>query len=135
MVGPIAPAVPIPHGRAKRANAVLANAPRRARAARLVQDLGNRVDLTTRASGGEQTPGVAAPVVEPVSRVRPAPRYKVFVHNDPVTPMLFVVDILRGIFGLGVKRAAAVMLEAHTTGIAFVVALTLEQAEFRVEQA
>jgi ATP-dependent Clp protease adaptor protein ClpS len=70
-----------------------------------------------------------------VTRVRPAPRYKVFVHNDDVTPMLFVVVILRGIFGLEGKRAAAVMLEAHESGVAFVVALTLEQAEFRVEQA
>lgn len=124
----IAPAVPIAH---THANVLAAKDPRRSRAARLGQDLGNRLE---RAST-EQTPGVAAPVVEPVTRVRPAPRYKVFVHNDPVTPMLFVVDVLRGIFGLDGKRAAAVMLEAHTSGIAFVVALTLEQAEFRVEQA
>lgn len=123
--------MPIPHGRA---NALNGNESRRARGARLDQDLGNRLASATRASD-EPTPGVAAPVAEPVTRVRPAPRYKVFVHNDDVTPMLFVVVILRGIFGLEGKRAAQVMLEAHESGVAFVVALTLEQAEFRVEQA
>lgn len=83
----------------------------------------------------DPSPGVAAPVAEPVVRVRPAPRYKVFVHNDDVTPMLFVVHVLTGIFGLETQRAADVMLEAHTNGVAFVIALPLEQAEFRVEQA
>lgn len=81
------------------------------------------------------SPGVAAPVVEPTVRVRLAPRYKVFVHNDDITPMWFVTRILQGIFGLEEQRAEQVMLEAHTHGVAFVVALSLEQAEFRVEQA
>lgn len=88
-----------------------------------------------RAAGQEKTPGVAAPVVEPVAKVRPAPRYKVFVHNDDITPMWFVTKILQGIFGLEAQRAEQVMLEAHHEGVAFVVALSLEQAEFRVEQA
>jgi ATP-dependent Clp protease adaptor protein ClpS len=63
------------------------------------------------------------------------PRYRVFVHNDDVTPMELVVHVLLRIFGLDMARATAVMLEAHHTGVAFVIALTLEQAEFRVEQA
>lgn len=87
------------------------------------------------AASDDPTPGVAAPVAEPEVRVRPAPRYKVFVHNDDVTPMLFVVHVLTSIFGLETRRASEVMLEAHTTGVAFVIALTLEQAEFRVERA
>ena len=33
------------------------------------------------------------------------------------------------------QQAVDVMYEAHETGLAFVVALPLEQAEFRVEQA
>lgn len=81
------------------------------------------------------SPGVATPVAEPVVRVRPARRYKVFVHNDDVTPMLLVVQVLRGVFGLEAQRAADVMFEAHSSGVAFVIALPLEQAEFRVEQA
>ncbi len=80
-------------------------------------------------------PGVGTPVAEPVQEVRHAPRYKVFVHNDDVTPMELVVHVLIGIFNLEHKRAIEVMLEAHTSGVAFVVALSLEQAEFRVEQA
>lgn len=80
-------------------------------------------------------PGVGVPVAEPVSTPRHAPRYKVFVHNDDVTPMELVVQVLRGIFGLEAKRSVAVMLEAHTSGVAFVVALSYEQAEFRVGQA
>ena len=132
MAWPIAPAVPSPRARGK---SLATNTSRRTRGARLVQDLGNRLDLTTRASGGEPTPGVAAPVAEPVTRVRPAPRYKVFVHNDDITPMWFVTKVLQGIFGLEAQRAEQVMLEAHTEGVAFVVALSLEQAEFRVEQA
>jgi ATP-dependent Clp protease adaptor protein ClpS len=96
------------------------------------QDLGSRLS----ASGPDgPSPGVAAPVADPQVRVRLAPRYKVFVHNDDITPMWFVTRILQGIFGLEEQRAEQVMLEAHTNGVAFVVALSLEQAEFRVEQA
>jgi ATP-dependent Clp protease adaptor protein ClpS len=78
---------------------------------------------------------VATPVAEPVVRGRLAPRYKVFVHNDDRTPMELVVHVLQGIFGLETQRAIEVMLEAHNEGLAFVIALSLEQAEFRVEQA
>jgi ATP-dependent Clp protease adaptor protein ClpS len=91
--------------------------------------------MTNGPGEGEPTPGTAVPVAEPVSKTRHAPRYKVFVHNDDVTPMQLVVHVLRGVFGLDAKRAMTVMLEAHETGVAFVVALSLEQAEFRVEQA
>ena len=84
---------------------------------------------------GEQQPGVATPVAEPMTKARHAPRYKVFVHNDPITSMEFVMLILTSVFGLEHARAKAVMLEAHNDDIAFVCALSLEQAEFRVDQA
>ena len=80
-------------------------------------------------------PGVAIPDVQVVEKTRHCPLYKVFVHNDDITPMFLVVDVLRNIFCLGARRAVAVMAEAHGSGVAFVVALPLEQAEFRVEQA
>jgi ATP-dependent Clp protease adaptor protein ClpS len=99
------------------------------------EKLGIRVaDVRPRMMSGP-TPGPAAPEVKPDVRVRPAPRYKVFVHNDDVTPMWFVTQVLQGIFGLEGQRAMQVMLEAHHEGVAFVVALSFEQAEFRVEQA
>lgn len=75
------------------------------------------------------------PSTETVEETKLYPRYKVFVHNDDVTPMQLVVDVLEGIFGLRGRRSVEVMVEAHNTGVAFVIALTLEQAEFRVEQA
>lgn len=82
----------------------------------------------------EPTP-VETPDVATIEEVRLCPRYKVFVHNDDVTPMDLVLRVLTGIFALQATHAVEVMLEAHNTGIAFVTALALEQAEFRVEQA
>jgi len=64
-----------------------------------------------------------------------APRWRVIIHNDDVTPMDFVVGILLGIFALERVRATRVMLEAHTTGVAHVVTLALEEAEARVDKA
>lgn len=72
---------------------------------------------------------------ETEKKTRLAPRYRVLVHNDNVTPMEFVVKVLRSIFGLERIRATLVMLEAHRTGVALVAVLPLEQAEFRVDQA
>jgi len=102
--------------------------------------LGRAACVTRRASAGgpqlsEQQPGVAIPEVDTRSQVRHCPRYKVFVHNDDVSPMELVVHVLVGIFQLETQRAMEVMLEAHTSDVAFVTALALEQAEFRVEQA
>ena len=83
----------------------------------------------------EEQPAVATPDVDTVEKVRLCPMYKVFVHNDDITPMDLVLRVLNGIFGLQRPHAVEVMLEAHNTGVAFVIALALEQAEFRVEQA
>jgi ATP-dependent Clp protease adaptor protein ClpS len=83
----------------------------------------------------EEAPGVGVAEPKAEEKVRLAPRYKVFIHNDPVTPMEFVVVVLVRIFTLEHKRAIGVMMEAHTSGVAFVGAYSLEQAEFRVEQA
>lgn len=63
-----------------------------------------------------------------------APLYRVLIHNDDVTPMDFVVNVLRGVFRLDPGRAHDVMMEAHTGGVAHVVTEPLEQAEFHVDQ-
>ena len=68
-------------------------------------------------------------------RVSLAPRWRVIIHNDDVTPMDFVVAILLGVFRLEGQRATKVMLEAHQTGVAHVITLALEEAEVRVERA
>ena len=66
---------------------------------------------------------------------RHAPLYRVLIHNDDVTPMDFVVTILRSIFQKPEPAAIAITLTAHQIGIAHVTTLPLEQAEFRVDQA
>lgn len=61
--------------------------------------------------------------------------WSVLIHNDDVTPMDFVVHVLRSIFGLTYPLAEAVMLTAHYTGLAYVVTLSHEEAKYRVGQA
>ena len=72
---------------------------------------------------------------ETKQKPRHAPRYRVFIHNDDVTPMDFVVDTLRSVFQKPEPEAIQIMLQAHNTNIAHVATLPLEQAEFRVDQA
>lgn len=61
--------------------------------------------------------------------------YKVIIHNDSVTPYLFVIDILLRIFGLDRPKAELVTWTAHTTGIAYVTSLPKKEAERRVGRA
>jgi ATP-dependent Clp protease adaptor protein ClpS len=61
--------------------------------------------------------------------------HRVLIHNDDVTPMDFVLLVLRSIFSLDAMRAVEVMWEAHRTGVAHVVTEPLEKAEFHVQQA
>lgn len=81
----------------------------------------------------------AAPGVEtsPETTQEPslAPLYRVLIHNDDVTPMGFVVDVLREFFQKDLVEAGEIMLTAHTTGVAHVATLPLEEAEFRVDRA
>jgi ATP-dependent Clp protease adaptor protein ClpS len=61
--------------------------------------------------------------------------YRVIVMNDDVTPMEFVVIVLRQFFGLPDNRAIDVMLTAHNEGRAHVVTLPYEEARQRVYEA
>lgn len=63
------------------------------------------------------------------------PPYKVFVHNDDVTPFDFVLVILQRIFELNPMEAEHVTYIAHTTGIAYVTTLPKTEAEKRVGKA
>lgn len=80
-------------------------------------------------------PARPAPTVDTHPRERLAPLYRVLVHNDDVTPMEFVVGVLKRFFRLSTARAVRVMIEAHISGVAWVATLPLEEAEVRVEQA
>jgi ATP-dependent Clp protease adaptor protein ClpS len=85
----------------------------------------------------EQAATIARPVPRDETRdqVRHAPRYRVLVHNDDVTPMDFVVQVIRTVFRKPLADAVEIMWHAHRTNIAHVDTLPLEQAEFRVDQA
>jgi ATP-dependent Clp protease adaptor protein ClpS len=59
----------------------------------------------------------------------------IIIHNDDVTPMDFVVIVLRQIFLLSLPDAERVMLRAHYTGQAYVQTVPLEEAKYRVGKA
>ena len=63
------------------------------------------------------------------------PLYRVIIHNDDVTPMEFVVEVLKQIFFLANDRAADIMLTAHIKGSAYVQTLPRIEAEKRVQHA
>ena len=83
-----------------------------------------------------ETP-LATPQVESETdaETRLAPRYRVLIHNDDVTPMDFVVETLRGVFARLQPDAVRIMWEAHHSGVALVVVLSFEQAEWQVDRA
>lgn len=61
--------------------------------------------------------------------------YRVIIENDDITPMDFVIIVLRTVFGLDFEQASSVMLTAHYEGRAHVVTLPYEEAQQRVYQA
>ena len=63
------------------------------------------------------------------------PLYRVIIHNDDVTPMDFVVQILKTIFYLSNPKAAEIMLTAHYYGTAYVQTLPKPEAERRINKA
>ena len=95
------------------------------------------MELSPLSSNSAGKPGVAEPVVAPTTQTTPrlAPRYRVLIHNDDVTPMDFVVQMLTRFFKKEVTEAIEIMLEAHSRDVALVDIMGLEEAEFRVDQA
>jgi ATP-dependent Clp protease adaptor protein ClpS len=71
----------------------------------------------------------------PVAETELEPPYRVLIHNDDVTPMEFVIAVLRSVFSLSTRAATAVMLEAHFTGVSHVMTLPHEEAKYRVGKA
>ncbi len=61
--------------------------------------------------------------------------YRIIIHNDPITPMEFVVQILTSIFYLGNDRATDIMFKAHMSGTAYVQTLPKTEAETRIHKA
>jgi len=63
------------------------------------------------------------------------PLYRVIIHNDDVTPMDFVVNVLASIFFILQPDAVEIMLTAHYSGMAYVQTLPKTEAEKRVNKA
>jgi ATP-dependent Clp protease adaptor protein ClpS len=63
------------------------------------------------------------------------PMFRVIIHNDDVTPMDFVVQVLCGIFMLLVPDAVEIMYSAHYRGEAVVQILPKSEAEKRINKA
>jgi ATP-dependent Clp protease adaptor protein ClpS len=65
---------------------------------------------------------------------KPAPRYRVLLHNDDFNTMEYVVQVLmQTVAGMTQPQAVNIMMEAHTNGMALVITCPLEPAEFYCE--
>ena len=74
-----------------------------------------------------------APVKAPPER-KPLDQYKVLLHNDDETAMMFVVGALVEIVHLATPQAMKVMMEAHTSGVSLVTIRHMELAELLRDQ-
>ena len=63
------------------------------------------------------------------------PLYRVIIRNDNVTPMDFVVHVLKNRFYLSNDKAAEIMFTAHVYGTAYVQTLAKSEAEKRISKA
>ncbi|PSN18403.1 ATP-dependent Clp protease adapter ClpS [filamentous cyanobacterium CCP5] len=65
---------------------------------------------------------------------KPAPRYRVLLHNDDFNPMEYVVECLVQVVpSLTPPQAVDIMMQAHSAGVALVITCALEHAEFYCE--
>jgi ATP-dependent Clp protease adaptor protein ClpS len=65
---------------------------------------------------------------------KPAPRYRVLLHNDDYNSMEHVVmTLIQTISGMTQSQAVEIMIEAHTNGMALVIVCEFEHAEFYCE--
>lgn len=78
---------------------------------------------------------MAVETIEKQSTVRkPAPMYRVLLHNDPVNTMEYVVQSLIEVLpSLSQPQAINIMMEAHNNGTGLVTVCALEPAEFYCE--
>lgn len=63
------------------------------------------------------------------------PPFRVFVHNDDVTPYDFVIIALQRFFDLTPLASEQVTYIAHISGVAYVTTLPRSEAEKRVGRA
>ncbi len=63
------------------------------------------------------------------------PLYRIIIHNDDVTPMDFVVNVLERIFFISAPDAVKIMYTAHYRGTAYVQTLPKAEAQARIGKA
>ena len=63
------------------------------------------------------------------------PLYRVLIYNDNITPMDFVVHVLKNDFYLSNDKAADITLTAHVYGSAYVQTLAKSEAKKRIDKA
>ncbi len=66
---------------------------------------------------------------EQVTRTKTAPPWSVIVHDDPISLMSYVVDVLQKVFGYSTAKARKLMLEVHNKGRSIVWTGDRERAE------
>jgi ATP-dependent Clp protease adaptor protein ClpS len=86
---------------------------------------------------GTTKPDVAEPDVTPDSDADEslAPLWRVICHDDPVTTMGFVVEVLQEVFRLPQARAFELMMRVHQTGSAVIGRWPESTAKQRAERA
>ena len=67
-------------------------------------------------------------------RTKLAPRWRVILHDDPITTFEFVLEVLQSVFKKSRAEAWRITQEAHTTGSALVTVTSFEEGELRCEQ-
>jgi len=84
----------------------------------------------------KKTPYVANPQAGSQTREKDqlAPLYWVVMHNDPVTTMDFVVNIIMKVFSIEYNNAVDIMYNIHYDGLEYITLMPLERAEMKVEQ-
>jgi ATP-dependent Clp protease adaptor protein ClpS len=63
------------------------------------------------------------------------PLYRVIIHNDDITPMDFVIHVLKTVFSIPNPAAAHIMYTAHLKNRAHVQTLPKPEAQKRINQA
>lgn len=72
---------------------------------------------------------------EEQEKTQEEPLYRVIIHNDDLTPMDFVINILDTIFFIPNPAAAHIMYTAHLHGSAYVQTLPKPEARKRINNA
>lgn len=88
--------------------------------------------VTSSSEGGERR-GEELLVLEPKTKTKRPPFYKVVMLNDDYTPMDFVVDVLKSIFRKNHHDAINIMLEIHHQGAGLCGVFTLDVAETKAQ--